>query len=198
MCWQTDDGKHSFGDSVKLSFLYKCIGGLVGPEGTYDLDTMLGDLRDPADLFLDDNLFLLLGKAGPRIILGELLLRYGMHEQALAQVQPTIVFSSCNPQQKINAWLLIARCHAALGHKHHAAAVVDDALREARRTGLLFCEYEAAAHLVNCVLALGPPSEEAMARGREQLAAARAQLTGPAAVLDALAAAPTAAAQEIE
>ena len=188
--WKTDDGKHHFADPDTWCFLYRCIIGLVGPEGTYDLGAMLGNLRDPADPLLDDNQFKTVGKASPRIVLGELLERAGMYEQALAQVQPTIAFSSCNTQCKIGAWLLIARCHAALGHKHHAAAVIDDALREARRTGLLLCEYEAAAHLVKFVLAPGPASDEAMARGREQLAAARAQLTGPAALLDGLAAAP--------
>ena len=40
-----------------------------------------------------------------------------MHEQALAQVQPAIAFSSCNTRLKIKAWLLLGRCHVAMGHK---------------------------------------------------------------------------------
>ena len=82
-----------------------------------------------------------------------------MHEQALAQVQPALSFSSCNPRIKISAWLQLGRCHgraaridfaqllavfcsvAASGQKHHAAAVIDDALKEAQRTKLLFHEY---------------------------------------------------------
>ena len=40
-----------------------------------------------------------------------------MHEQALAQVQPAIAFSQCNPRLKIKAWLLLGRCHVAMGHK---------------------------------------------------------------------------------
>ena len=67
---------------------------------------------------------------------------------------------------------------AASGQKHHAAAVIDDALKEAQRTKLLLHEYEAAAHLVKFVLEPGD------ARGRDCLAAARAQLEGPAELLD--------------
>ena len=73
--------------------------------------------------------------------------------------------------------------------KHHAYAVIEDAFKEAQRTEQLLCAYQAAAHMVRYVLEpAGTGDAEAVARGREQLAAARARLTGPAAVLDGLAA----------
>ena len=69
--------------------------------------------------------------------------------------------------------------------KHHANAVIEDALKEAQRTEQLLCEYQATAHMLKYVLE--PAGESgAIARGREQLAAARAQLTGPEELLDRL------------
>ena len=71
--------------------------------------------------------------------------------------------------------------------KHHAHAVIEDALKEARRTEQLLCTYQAAAHQLRYVLE-PTGEEEAIARGMEQLAAARAQLTGPAELIDGLSA----------
>ena len=82
-----------------------------------DLDALLSDCPEPEATLLDDNLLLAYFSFPARLFLGELLERAGMHEQALAQVQPAIVFSPCNPRLKIKAWLLLGRCHAAMGHK---------------------------------------------------------------------------------
>ena len=58
-------------------------------------------------------------------------------------------------------------------------------MKEAQRTEQLLCTYQATAHLLRYVLE--PAGEDAaIARGGEQLAAARAQLTGPAELLDVL------------
>ena len=58
-------------------------------------------------------------------------------------------------------------------------------MTEAQRTEQLVCTYQATAHLLRYVLE--PAGEDAaIARGREQLAAARTRLTGPAELLDAL------------
>ena len=73
--------------------------------------------------------------------------------------------------------------------QHHAHAVIEDALKEAQRTEQLLCAYQAAAHMLRYVLepaGAGADNEEGVARGREELAAARARLTGPAELLDAL------------
>ena len=69
--------------------------------------------------------------------------------------------------------------------QHHAHAVIEDAINEAQRTEQRLCTYQAAAHMLRYVLE--PAGEEgAIARGREQLAAARAQFTGPEELLDPL------------
>ena len=72
--------------------------------------------------------------------------------------------------------------------QHHAHAVIEDALKEAQRTEQLLCAYQAAAHMLRYVLepAGAGADNEGVARGREELAAARARLTGPAELLDAL------------
>ena len=72
--------------------------------------------------------------------------------------------------------------------KHHAHAVVEDAVKEAQRTEQLLSAYQAAAHLLRYVLepAATGADDEAVARGRDELAAARARLTGPAELLDGL------------
>ena len=70
-------------------------------------------------------------------------------------------------------------------HKHHAHAVTEDALKEAQRTEQLLCTYQAAAHMLRYVLEPAG-ADEAIAWGREQLAAARARLTGPAELIDGL------------
>ena len=69
-------------------------------------------------------------------------------------------------------------------NKHHAHAVIDDAVKEAQRTEQLLCAYQAAAHMLRCVLE-PTGDDEAIAQGREQLAAARARLTGPKELIDA-------------
>ena len=71
--------------------------------------------------------------------------------------------------------------------KHHAHAIIEDAVKEAQRTEQLLCSYQAVAHMLRYVLepAAGP-GDEAMAVAREQLAAARAVLTGPSELLDRL------------
>ena len=69
--------------------------------------------------------------------------------------------------------------------KHHAHAVIEDALKEGQRTEQLLCTYQAAAHMLRYVLEPAGESR-AIGRGREQLAAARAQLTGPAELLGGL------------
>ena len=63
--------------------------------------------------------------------------------------------------------------------QHHAHAVIDDALREAQRTEQLLSAYQAAAHMLRYVLepAGAGADNEGVARGREELAAARVQLT---------------------
>ena len=55
-------------------------------------------------------------------------------------------------------------------------------------TEQLLCTYQAAAHMLRYVLepAGAGADNEGVARGREELAAARARLTGPAELLDAL------------
>ena len=69
--------------------------------------------------------------------------------------------------------------------KHHAHAVIEDALKEGQRTEQLLCTYQAAAHMLRYVLEPAG-ANEATARGREQLATARAQLAGPAELLERL------------
>ena len=86
-------------------------------EGTFDIDALLSDCPEPESPLLDDNLLLTQFSFAARLYLGELLERAGMHEQALAQVQPALVFSQCNPRLKIRSWLLLGRCHTAMGHK---------------------------------------------------------------------------------
>ena len=93
------------------------LAGLIAPEGTFELDAFFGDCPEPGSPLLDDNTSLCQFAWPGRFFLGELLARAGMHKQALAQVQPAIVFSQCNPRLKIRAWLLLGRCHVALGHK---------------------------------------------------------------------------------
>ena len=72
--------------------------------------------------------------------------------------------------------------------QHHAHAVIEDAVKEAQRTEQLLSMYQAAAHMLRYVLepAGAGADNEGVARGREELAAARARLTGPAELLDAL------------
>ena len=82
-----------------------------------DLDALLSDCPGPEATLLDDNMLLTCYSFPARLFLGELLERAGMHEQALAQVQPAIVFTPCNSRIKIRSWLLLGRCHAAMGHK---------------------------------------------------------------------------------
>ena len=128
-----------------------------------------------------------------------------MHEQAIATVQAAVTFSPFNCRLKINAWLQLGRCHckihahdilliadqrvgrllasvrlAAIGQKHHAAAVIEDALKEAQRTRLLFAEYEAALH----VQAHIADTDEARARAGPMVSAARGKLSGPEGVLE--------------
>ena len=74
--------------------------------------------------------------------------------------------------------------------QHHAHAVIEDAVKEAQRTEQLLCAYQAAAHMLQYVLEPAG-DDEAIARGREQLAAARARLTGPVELIDGLSGLPT-------
>ena len=115
--WRTDDGQHSNYHREYFFHTHKYFAGLVAPEGTFDLDRLLSDCPEPGAPLLDDNSALTCFSFPARLFLGELLERAGMHEQALAQVQPTIGFSQCNTRLKIRAWLLLGRCHAAMGHK---------------------------------------------------------------------------------
>ena len=70
--------------------------------------------------------------------------------------------------------------------QHHANALIEDALKEAQRMEQLLCTYQAAAHMLRYVLEPAGADDEAVVRGREELAAARAQLTGAAELIDAL------------
>ena len=83
----------------------------------FELDAVLSDCPEPGSPLLDDNCFYTFVKFPTRLFLGELLERAGMYEQAIAQLQPALVFSSCNARLKIRVWLLLGRCHVALGHK---------------------------------------------------------------------------------
>ena len=76
--------------------MHKYVVGLIAPDGTFDLDALLSDCPEPEATLLDDNTLLAWLSFSARLFLGELLERAGMHEQALAQVQPAIVFSPCN------------------------------------------------------------------------------------------------------
>ena len=115
--WRSDDGQRSFLSPAFLAPMHKYLAGLIAPDGTFDLDALLSDCPEPGAPLLDDNSALTSFSFPARLFLGELLERAGMHEQALAQVQPAIVFSSCNTRIKIKAWLLLGRCHAAMGHE---------------------------------------------------------------------------------
>ena len=70
--------------------------------------------------------------------------------------------------------------------KHHAHAVIEAAVKEAQRTEQRLSAYQAAAHMLRYVLEPAGADDEAVVRGREELAAARAQLTGAAELIDAL------------
>ena len=122
--WSSDDGKHSFGSSTYLFHAHRYLAGLIAPEGTFELDELLSDCPEPEAPLLDDNALLLFLGFPARLFLGELLARAGMHEQALAQVQPAIAFSQCNTRLKIRAWLLLGRCHVAMGHTVSCELVV--------------------------------------------------------------------------
>ena len=93
------------------------LAGLIAPKGSFELDSLLNDCPEPAASLLDDNSSLNMWSFPARLFLGELLERAGMHEQALAQLQPALVFSPCNPRLKIRVWLLLGRCHVAMGQK---------------------------------------------------------------------------------
>ena len=80
------------------------------------LTELLDDCPEPGAPLLNDNGNLVWLSFPARLYLGELFERAGMHEQALAQVQPAIAFSPCNTRLKIRAWLLLGRCHVAMGH----------------------------------------------------------------------------------
>ena len=58
--------------------------------------------------------------------------------------------------------------------------MIEDALKEAQRTRLLFAEYEAALH----VQAYIADTDEARARARPMVSAARGKLSGPEGVLE--------------
>eukprot|EP00935_MAST-01C_sp_MAST-1C-sp1_P000302 g302.t1 len=183
--WSMDDGQRTLHSPACYSHMHLYLAGLIAPEGSFDLDTLLSDCPEPDSPLLDDNTFVTCFSFPARLYLGELLERAGMHEQALAQVQPAIAFSQCNPRLKIKAWLLLGRCHVAMGHKHHAHAVIEDAIKEAQRTEQLLSTYQAAAHMMRYVLE--PAGEaDAIARGGEQLSAARARFTGPEELLEGL------------
>ena len=117
MSWRTDDGKRTRDSPAFYSHTHLYLAGLITPEGTFDIDALLSDCPEPDSTLLDDNVLLNQYHFPARLYLGELFERAGMHEQALAQVQPAIAFSSCNTRLKIKAWLLLGRCHAAMGHK---------------------------------------------------------------------------------
>ena len=117
MSWRTDDGKRTRDSPAYHSHTHLYLAGLIAPEGTFDIDALLIDCPEPDSPLLDDNFLLTCLSFPARLYLGELLERAGMHEQAVAQVQPAIAFSSCNPRLKIKAWLLLGRCHVAMGHK---------------------------------------------------------------------------------
>ena len=115
--WRSDDGQHSGFSPDYFTHAHMYLGGLVAPEGTFELDALLSDSPEPGSPLLDDNCVLTWISFPARLFLGELLERAGMHERAIAQVQPAIAFSKCNPRLKIWAWLLLGRCHIAMGHK---------------------------------------------------------------------------------
>ncbi len=73
--------------------------------------------------------------------------------------------------------------------KHHAHAVIEDAVKEAQRTEQLLSAYQAAAHMLRYVLepaAAGGADDEGVVRGRGALASARARLMGKAELVDGL------------
>ena len=115
--WRSDDGQRSFATPAFYALMHKYVVGLIAPDGTFDLDALLSDCPEPEGTLLDDNVLLTCLSFPARLYLGELFERAGMHEQALAQVQLAIAFSSCNPRLKIKAWLLLGRCHVAMRHK---------------------------------------------------------------------------------
>ena len=98
-------------------------------KGTFDIETLLSGCPEPGSPLLDDNALLTFLSFPARLYLGELFERAGMHEQALAQVQPAIALSSCNTRLKIKAWLLLGRCHAAMGHKVSVSELVVGQIR---------------------------------------------------------------------
>ena len=115
--WRSDDGQNCCNSPDLYFWANKCLGGLIAPEGTFELDALLSDCPDPGSPLLDDNSVRTWFSFPARLFLGELLERSGMYEQAIAQLQPALVFSSCNARLKIRVWLLLGRCHVALGHK---------------------------------------------------------------------------------
>ena len=114
--WRSDDGQHSNFYAPYFHQLFRFLARLVAPEGTFDLDALLGDCPEPGAPLLDDNFILTWTTFPARLYLGELLERAGEHERALAQVEPAIAFSPYNSRLKIRCSLLLGRCHVAMGH----------------------------------------------------------------------------------
>lgn len=114
--WLSDDGRHHLSHACFLR-THQYLAGLVAPEGTFDLDALLSDCPEPEASLLSDNMFLTVCSFPARLLLGELFERADMHERALPQVQAAISFSPCSPRLKIWAWLLLGRCHVAMGQK---------------------------------------------------------------------------------
>ena len=53
--WRSDDGGHSMHSPIYYYYAHKYVAALIAPEGTFELDALLGDCPEPEAPLLDDN-----------------------------------------------------------------------------------------------------------------------------------------------
>jgi hypothetical protein len=201
--WRTADGKHSMADAAFFCLSQQFTNYLVAPLGTFDRDEVLSQRKEPSDSFFDDNFTFHCAHRSSRELVGECLASAGMFEEAIAQVQPALVFNQINVELRVSCMLLLGYCHgkplrsnpgllspnfasppAELGQSQPATVCFDDALKESQRTGLFLSQYRALAHLKRHVIDKAATGESSKPRGR--LLAARERLKGPAELLDVI------------